>query len=139
MNLEAVLISGKPGSPMQPLETANIVTNLGIQGDRKAKPGHPRQVLAMSADDVEHFGLNPGDSRENLVISGLDVMALQPGDRLRLGESAVIEATFSCNSCHSLDEVRQGLQEEMHGRRGMLFRVLEGGVVQPGDKVSLLR
>jgi MOSC domain-containing protein YiiM len=37
-----------------------------------------------------------------------------------------------------MERIRPGLRKELWGRRGMLCRVLEGGVVRPGDLIERL-
>jgi MOSC domain-containing protein YiiM len=43
-----------------------------------------------------------------------------------------------CHPCDQLEKVRPGLRREMRGRRGMLCRVLQGGVVRQGDAIEKL-
>jgi MOSC domain-containing protein YiiM len=37
-----------------------------------------------------------------------------------------------------MDEIRQGLQEELRGQRGWLCRVVEGGKIRRGDQIEVL-
>jgi MOSC domain-containing protein YiiM len=41
-----------------------------------------------------------------------------------------------CHPCDQLEKVRPGLRREMRGRRGMLCRVLEGGMIRRGDAIE---
>ncbi|HEC22281.1 MAG TPA: MOSC domain-containing protein [Chloroflexi bacterium] len=133
----AIHISAEVSAPMRSLERANILTDFGLEGDRKARPGSKRQVLIISAEILEEFGLQPGDVRENLTTRGIDIMALERGQRVRIGP-VLLETTVPCTPCDFMDSLRPGLQEESRGRRGMLFRVLEGGQVRVGDPVIVL-
>jgi MOSC domain-containing protein YiiM len=36
-----------------------------------------------------------------------------------------------------MDEIRQGLQEALRGRRGVLCRVIEPGRIRRGDRVEI--
>jgi MOSC domain-containing protein YiiM len=36
------------------------------------------------------------------------------------------------------EAIRPGLEAEMRGKRGMLCRVIEGGLMRPGDPISLV-
>ncbi len=119
------------------IEAGSIVTDLGFDGDRKARPGSKRQVLIMPLEILEELGLEAGAFKENITTRGLDVMSLTRGQRLRVGE-ALLEATVPCTPCDFIDSIRPGLQEESRGQRGMLFRVLEGGQVRVGDPVTVL-
>jgi MOSC domain-containing protein YiiM len=119
------------------LEAGSIITDLGFDGDRKARPGSKRQVLIMPLEILEEFGLEAGAFKENITTRGLDVMSLRRGQQVRVGE-ALLEATVPCTPCEFIDSIRPGLRRESEGQRGMLFRVLEGGQVRVGDAVTVL-
>ncbi len=135
--LEAIHIAGAAGAPMQALSEATLITDTGLAGDRKAKPGSRRQVLVIPIEVLETFDLEPGMIRENLTLRGVDVFALEAGQRVRVG-AALLELTKYCTPCEFMDSVRPGLRAAMHDRRGMLFRVVQGGVIRVGDVVEAL-
>ena len=127
--------------PMRTVSEATFVEGVGIEGDRHASTerlNNKRQVLLMDAETLESFGLQPSDIRENVTTQGLDIKTLQKGDRVALGDETVLEITGLCTPCYRLDELREGLREELEGRRGMLARVISGGVVKAGDAVRVL-
>jgi MOSC domain-containing protein YiiM len=134
--VEAIHVGLGSRIPMKPVDEAQVVADFGLEGDRKAKAGSSRQVLIMPGEVLDRLGLEPGMVRENFTTRGLDVMALPRGARVRVGE-ALLEATLACTPCGLMDDVRSGLQEELRGQRGMLFRVIEGGTVRRGDTVAV--
>jgi MOSC domain-containing protein YiiM len=69
-----------------------------------------------------------------VVIDGIDVMALNNGQQLRLGD-VVVSVTIPCEPCIQMERVRRGLQEALSDRRGMFVRVLSPGIVRVGDRV----
>ena len=75
--------------------------------------------------------------KENITIRGIEISGLLLGQHIRAGE-ALLEVTKPCTHCHLLDEIRPGLQEAMHGRRGMLCRVVESGRIRRGDGVEIV-
>jgi MOSC domain-containing protein YiiM len=121
---------------MERLESVRIIEDYGLEGDRQARKGRNGQVLVMPAEVLDDLGLSPGMVRENLTTRGVDVMGLRVGDQLRIG-SALLEVAKEATPCHHMDEVRDGLQAELAGRRGMLARVLQGGEVRTGDPVEV--
>lgn len=123
--------------PMKPLDEVAIHDDFGLEGDRKAKAGSKRQVLVMPGEVLDDLGLEPGVVKENLTTRGFDVMGVPRGARVRVGE-VLLEATFECTPCSLMDDIRPGLQEELRGQRGMLFRVVAGGRVRVGDEVVLV-
>ena len=64
-------------------------------------------------------------------------MELPPGSRLHLGASAVLEITRVCEPCFRMDEIRDGLRQELVGRRGMVSHVVRGGSIQVGDPITV--
>ena len=73
--------------------------------------------------------LRPGWVKENLTTHALNVNGLQLGQQLRVGP-ARLEVTAVCTPCDQLEKIRPGLQREICGRRGMLCRVIEGGLIR---------
>ena len=127
--------------PMKSVESADMVAGYGIEGDRHATSRGPRtrrQVLLMDVETLGAFGLEGGQTRENVTTRGIDLHALPAGARVALGAEAVVEITGFCDPCGRMDEVRDGLREAMVDRRGMLATVIEGGAVKIGDPARAL-
>jgi MOSC domain-containing protein YiiM len=66
-------------------------------------------------------------------------MGLPEGTRVHLGRSAVVEITEICEPCFRMDEIREGLKQELDGRRGMVSRVVQGGTISVGDPITIER
>lgn len=126
----------KPKEPPVPSPALKLLEGLGIEGDRHQKPGGSRQVLLMSEENLDAFGLAPGEVRENIVTRGLDLQALPAGTRLEIG-GATLEITKDCEPCAFIDTLRPGLRAQMARRRGMLARVVRTGDIRIGDEVTL--
>lgn len=131
-----IFISQARGAPMTALSTAEIVADWGFKHDRKARAGSKRQVYLIDEATLHAVDLKPGDLNENITVRGMDVNALQPGQRLRVGR-ALLEVTMPCTVCGELEQIRAGLKEVLRDRRGVLTRVLETGVVAVGDPIVL--
>ena len=126
--------------PMEQVDAAEVVAGYGIEGDRHATRKTARagrQMLLMAEETIAAFGLEPGQVRENITTSGVDVDSLGPGDRVALGNDAVVEITGHCEPCERMDEIRQGLRQDLGRRRGMLAMVIQGGTVRAGDSVRV--
>jgi MOSC domain-containing protein YiiM len=122
---------------MRPVPSATLLSGLGIQGDKHAVAVSDRQVLLADKEALDAVGVTPGTIKENLTVEGLNVMDLPAGSRLRLGTSAVLEITEICEPCFRMDEIRQGLKQELEGRRGMVARVIQGGTIHLGDPIQV--
>jgi len=123
--------------PMEELEEVRVVDDLGFEGCAHGRPGGSRQILLMDRETLESMGLHPGAVRENITTDGLNVNALPAGQQLQVGE-ARLEVTAVCTPCDQMERVRAGLRKEIWGRRGMLCRVLEGGIIRRGDPIEKL-
>jgi MOSC domain-containing protein YiiM len=121
--------------PLRVLQTAQALENRGVEGDRHAKPGSKRSVLFMEQEVLDRFGLKPGDVREQVTVSGLDLHRLPDGTRLKAG-SAEFELLGHCAPCERMDELRMGLQSELEGRRGRFARVVRAGAFSVGDSLT---
>ena len=123
--------------PMEELSEVRAVDDAGFEGCAHARPGGKRQVLLVDRETLDAMDLRPGIIRENITTDGLNVNSLQIGQLLRVGE-ARLEVSAICTPCDQMEIIRPGLQKELWGRRGMLCRVLEGGVIRRGDSVEKL-
>lgn len=126
-----------------PLETAELIADHGIDGDRKAGHNPQRQLNILSYEWLqerkrEGYRADLGQFGEQLVVQGLDVLQLQPGERLQLGPLAVIEITKARTGClrlaaaHGQDELLQ------LGGIGVLAYVITGGPITVDDPVLVL-
>jgi hypothetical protein len=94
---------------------------------------------------VEGHEVAPGELGENVTTTGIDLLALPVGARLRLGDSAEVELTGLRTPCVQLDRFQPGLmrrliRRERGGTRlraGVMAVVVEGGVVRAGDRVAV--
>ena len=122
--------------PMQEVEGVVAAADRGFEGCRHSRPGSRRQVLLVESETLESFGLAPGQVKENITTRGVRLNDLAAGQRLGLGQS-VLEVTGPCQPCSRMDEIRMGLQQELHGQRGILCRVVEGGRIRRGDAIQM--
>jgi MOSC domain-containing protein YiiM len=94
-------------------------------------------VSLIDLETLEKLGISPGAVKENITTRGLDFQRLHEGQQLRIGGS-LLEIGLPCLPCSRMDEIRQGLQEELRGQRGWLCRVVEGGTIRLGDRIEVL-
>jgi len=122
---------------MEELREARILADFGLEGCAHAQAASNRQILLVDRETLEAMGLGPGILRENIATEGLNVNSLPIGQHLRIGE-ARLEVTMVCTPRNQMERIRPGLRRELWGRRGMLCRVLEGGIIRPGDPIERL-
>jgi MOSC domain-containing protein YiiM len=122
---------------MEELAEVKVMTDFGFEACAHARPGGTRQVLIVDRETLDAMDLRPGWIKENVTTDGLNVNGLRPGQQLRVGP-ARLEVTAVCTPCDQLEKIRPGLRREIWGRRGMLCRVLQGGIIRRGDAIEKL-
>jgi MOSC domain-containing protein YiiM len=121
--------------PMEELLEVRAIADIGLEGCAHGRPGGKRQVLLVDGETLDAMNLSPGVIRENITTEGLNVNSLATGQQLRVGQ-ARLEVTVVCTPCDQLEQVRPGLRRELWGRRGMLCRIIEGGMICRGDTIE---
>jgi MOSC domain-containing protein YiiM len=121
--------------PMEELGEVRVADNSGFEGCAHARSDSSRQVLLVDSETLEAMNLSPGIIRENITTSGLNVNGLEIGQQLRVGETR-LEVGEICTPCNLMEKIRPGLRREIWGRRGMLCRVIEGGMIRRGDSIE---
>jgi len=146
-------------------DVVRLVAGLGVEGDAHA--GRTVQHLSRMRSDpsaanlrqvhlvhtelhdelrARGFDVHPGDMGENVTTSGVDLLGLPPGARLRLGDEAVVEITGLRNPCVQLDRFQRGLMSAVLDRdadgtvvrkAGVMAIVLAGGEVRAGDAITV--
>ncbi len=124
--------------PMVPGQKMELIVNLGVRDDRHALPDSSRQVLLIDRETLDRLGLLPGQVKENVTTAGISLASLVHGSRLRIGNDVILEITKPCSPCNRMEEIRPGLIRDLAGRRGMLARVVAGGVISQGDAISIV-
>ena len=124
------------GTPSDPVQQATAISGLGLEGDRSAYEGNTRQVLFVDKEILDGFGLEPGQVKENITVTGLNVAQVQPGQVFTIGD-VTLEAVGDCEPCGKMDAIRLGLKDQLQGKRGMLAKVINGGRIKVGDSVRV--
>ncbi|MQF89728.1 MAG: MOSC domain-containing protein [SAR202 cluster bacterium] len=125
------------GTPSDPVQEANAISGLGLEGDRSAYEGNLRQVLFVDKEILDGAGLAPGQVKENITVTGLNVAETKPGQVFTIGDSITLEAVGDCEACSKMDAIRLGLKDQLQGKRGMLAKVINGGSIKIGDSITV--
>jgi hypothetical protein len=166
MKVEAVSTGAIHGIGKENADAIRLVAGLGVDGDVHAgetvkhrsrvrkDPTQPnlRQVHLIHTELHEELAgrgfpvIAPGQMGENVTTSGVELLSLHRGTRLRLGQEAVVEVTGLRNPCNQLDEIAPGLMKavldrdadgEVVRKSGVMGVVLQGGEVRPGDAIEV--
>jgi MOSC domain-containing protein YiiM len=135
-------------APMERVTSARLLAGLGLEGDRYARGGgtwaqYPdleKQLTLIDADDVAAVAreagaaLTPGDTRRNLVTTGLDLRSLV-GGWFTVGD-ALLFGMKRCPPCTHLERLTGvRLIKAMVDRGGINAAVFAGGEIRAGDVV----
>jgi MOSC domain-containing protein YiiM len=121
--------------PMEELSEVQAMADVGFEGCAHARAGAKRQVLLVDRETLDAMDLPPGVLRENITTEGINVNGLPLGQLLRIGDVR-LEVSAVCTPCDLMEKIRPGLRKELYGRRGMLCRVIEGGIIRRGDTIE---
>ena len=128
---------GNDASPATPVESANVISGQGLEGDRFCREGHLRQVLLMDKETLDELELSPGQIKENVTTSGLDLSQTEAGQVVIIGDDVTLEIVGECLPCERMNAIRPGLRTTLEHRRGMLALVLNGGPIKVGDPIRV--
>ena len=133
------------GIPKLPVNRARV-TRFGVEGDEqrnlKYHGGANRAVCIYSEElyaDLRNEGIDVtnGAFGENFTTRGIDLNTLEKGDRLRVGD-CLIEITDVRVPCSTLKKWSAKLPKVIVGRSGWVAKVVNEGVVKPGDAIEVL-
>lgn len=140
--IAAVSISSRKGTKKRNVASAELKENFGIVGDIHAGNWH-RQVSLLAVESIEKMraaGLRvgPGDFAENITTSGIDLLRLKIGDKLKIGKDAVLEITQFGKECHTRCDIYYRAGDCVMPKEGIFVRVLKGGVIKTGDEMEVI-
>jgi MOSC domain-containing protein YiiM len=135
----------RPGrrQPLLPVEYAELDPHDGLIGDHYRSGGsRTRQVTLIQAEHLIAIAaylrvgpLEPGLLRRNVVVSGINLLALKD-QMFHLG-SALLLTTGACHPCSRMEEsLGPGGYTAVRGHGGITARVLVGGQFHLGDPVT---
>ena len=125
------------GTPSDPVQEATAISGLGLEGDRSAYEGNTRQVLLIDKAILDEFGLAPGQVKENITVTGLDLSQTKAGQTFVIGDDVSLEIVGDCEACSKMEALALGLKDKIDGKRGMLAKVINGGSIKIGDSVRV--
>lgn len=138
----SVNISDKKGIRKKPVAEVVLAAEYGIEGDAHASSAWHRQVSLLALESInkmKEMGLNvsPGDFAENITTEGIDLVSLPVGTRIRIGAEVVGEVSQIGKECHTRCAIYYQAGDCVMPKEGIFIRVLEGGKVKKGDRISV--
>lgn len=124
-------------TPIQPVQQLTAISGQGLEGDRHCNERNVRQVLLMDKETLDELELEPGQIKENVTTTGLDLSQTQAGQVLFIGDEVTMEIVGECKPCDRMNAIRPGLREVLDHRRGMLATVINGGPIKVGHSIRV--
>ena len=123
------------------MDAITLKPDWGIEGDAHAGHWH-RQVSLLAYEKIEEFRKRGADVAfgafgENIVCEGFDLRTLPVGTRFQIGD-CLLELSQIGKACHSHCEIYKVVGDCIMPREGVFTIVLKGGVVKPGDEITLI-
>ena len=133
-------------APVLAVPEAELLTDAHLVGDRaRAKAGGKRQVTIFQHEHLAavagYLGLaaplDPARLRRNLVVSGLNLLALK-NRQIQLGDEVILDITGECHPCSRMEEeLGPGGYNALRGHGGLTAHIAQGGRVRVGDAVRV--
>lgn len=130
---------------LQSVDQVGAIAERGLAGDHKVtgRAGSKRQVtliqhehLVAVAGLLHRQDFPPGLVRRNLVVSGINLLALK-GKRFRIGD-VLLEFSGPCEPCSRMEyNLGPGGFNAMRGHGGITAKIIEGGTLRVGDAVKM--
>lgn len=130
---------------LQAVSNVEVNTKNGLTGDRYKRSGK-RMVTLIQEEHLEAVAsllgktgsIDPLDTRRNLVVSGINLLALKE-KQFKIGDEVILEYTGPCHPCTRMEEnLGPGGLNAMRGHGGICTKVIQGGTISLGDKVSVI-
>ena len=143
MEIVSIAVSHKKGTTKVCTDGAELIENHGIKGDAHAGDWH-RQVSFLAAEQIQRASdagptpLGFGEFAENIATLGVDWKNLPIGQRVKLGEKALLEITQIGKVCHKKCAIYYRTGDCIMPREGVFAKVLKGGIIKVGDPVILV-
>ncbi|MEM7297647.1 MAG: MOSC domain-containing protein [Bacteroidota bacterium] len=131
--------------PLVSKEKVDVTQEKGLEGDHFASTfSKKRQVTLIQQEHLNAVAsmlgleaVDPGETRRNLVVKGINLFALKD-QQFSIGE-VILEGTGYCHPCSRMEEnLGSGGYNAMRGHGGITAKVVKEGTIQVGDQIKKL-
>ena len=138
----AVCKSEKKGIKKEAVAEGVFKEDHGLVGDAHADYLPNRQVSLLAIESIDKMRnrgleLSPGDFAENITTEGINLVSLPIGTMIFVGDEVILEMTQIGKECHTACAIRRQVGECIMPAEGVFARVVDGGLVRPGDRLQI--
>ena len=133
--------------PLTSVPEAELKTDSHMLGDHaRPKAGGKRQITLIQHEHLAAVAgflgldapLEPGRLRRNLVVRGLNLLALK-NRQISIGDGVLLDITGECHPCSRMEEeLGPGGYNAMRGHGGLTAHIAQGGRIRVGDVVRVV-
>jgi MOSC domain-containing protein YiiM len=138
----SIHIVRKQNDPTESCSQVMVRTNFGIEGDYRSGKYQTGQITLVEAEIMDTvsselgYDIPAGASRRQIMVMGITMNELI-GQNLRIGH-VLVRVEDKCSPCNNMEKrIGPGAKDAMNDRGGIRCRVIEGGELRIGDKVSV--
>jgi len=142
-HVEAVCTSRKKGIVKREQSEIVLQADWGIENDAHAGKWH-RQVSLLAGESIDNVKeilptLKNGAFAENIITRGIDLVGIQIGQRIAIGDEVVLEITQIGKECHNAGcAIKKATGDCIMPREGIFATVIKGGRVRAGDSLDMI-
>ena len=130
--------------PVSVVQSVEVSEKKGLIGDHYSGQSGNRHVTLIQAEHLPVVAtltgrdtLDPALVRRNVVVSGLNLLALKD-QQIQIGDT-ILQITGQCHPCSKMETaLGPGGYNAMRGHGGMTAKVIRGGVIRVGDTVMVV-
>ncbi|MBU1261682.1 MOSC domain-containing protein [bacterium] len=144
----SVNISKNKGERKKPVsENWEVIKGCGLKDDGHANNSSDvqnetshRQVSLLAIESIEKMqkmGLEvePGDFAENITTAEIDLLSLDVGKQIRIGQEVILQISQIGKICHDRCAIYYQAGDCVMPREGIFAQVIKGGMIKAGDKI----
>jgi MOSC domain-containing protein YiiM len=141
--VEAVCTSHKKGIVKREQQKVELKENFGIENDAHAGDWH-RQVSLLAGESIDTVKetlptLKNGAFAENIITRGIDLTQLAIGNRLKIGDSIILEITQIGKECHNSGcAIKKATGNCIMPKEGLFAIVVAGGSITSADEIQVM-
>lgn len=138
----SIHIVRKRNGAAEPCNHAYVRSNFGIIGDYRSEKFQTRQITLIETETIEAmsrelgYDIPAGASRRQILVKDINLDELV-NQNLRLGQ-IIVRVEDKCNPCNNIErKIGPGAKKAMNGKGGICCRIIEGGEIYVGDKITV--
>jgi MOSC domain-containing protein YiiM len=141
--VEAVCTSHKKGIVKREQQKIELRENFGIENDAHAGDWH-RQVSLLAGESIDTVKetlptLKNGAFAENIITREIDLTQLAVGNRLKIGNSIILEITQIGKECHNSGcAIKKATGNCIMPKEGLFAIVVAGGSIASADEIQVM-